>query len=197
MISLSALVTRVRRPDDVAARDRARFGDRALAIRSQVAEDRQFALTVVLGVGKTPAVAACRHEIAYRAWTECRHLSLADVAALVGRRDHSAAIHSILAGARARGIVASRVSDLREDKRDPIDWTKLAYHAAGARERTGLSLDRAAAAAGIARVEWRKVEQGRSVSAGTMLKVCRHLGLDPFSFLAVSHETAVEKEPAP
>lgn len=119
------------------------------------------------------------------------HLDLRDVATLIGRRDHTTAIHAILAGARANGVIASRVSDLRADHRDPVDWTKLAFHAAGVREQRGVTIEAMAAQAGIARAEWRKAERGRSVSAGTLLAICRHLELDPFDFL-VTRETAVE-----
>lgn len=175
------------------ARDREvkAFGMKALELRDRLLIRRKVTLATLRGNSQSRMVSEARQELAYRLWIECLHLDLRDVATLIGRRDHTTAIHAILAGARANGVHVSRVSELRADQHDPVDWTKLAFHAAGAREQRGISLETIAAEAGIARAEWRKAERGRSVSAGTMLAICRHLALDPFDFL-VTRETAVE-----
>jgi DNA-binding transcriptional regulator YiaG len=155
----------------------------AIELRDRVA--RQHGVTVAditSRVQSGPANTA-RQACAYRMWTECRHLTLTQVARLIGRADHSSAIHAILAGARSRGLMVSRVSELREAHGDDFDWTKLAYHAAGHRETAGLSLESIAARAGVSRAEWRKVENGRSVSAGTLLRICRVIEVDPMTFL--------------
>lgn len=171
-----------------------RFAD-AIALRQWVMKTRGVGLDQIEGKGQGRAVLDARQEIAFRLWTECPGLSLRDVARMIGRRDHSAAIHAILAGGRARGIDVARVSELRERPlSNRLDWTKLAYAAAGWRgDRT---IEAAARLAGIGRVEWRKAEQGRAIAAETMLRMCRLIGLDPLSLLPVSHETPVKHEPA-
>lgn len=163
-------------------------------LRDEVAREAGLPVSHLTGSSQAAPVVRARHSLAYRLWTERPDLSLKQVALLIGRRDHSAAIHAIMAGARARGIVAAKVSDLREGGGgDAIDWTKLAYAAAGHRETQGWSLETTARRAGVGRAEWRKVEQGRSVSAGAMLRICRQIGADPFAFLPpVTHETAVK-----
>jgi DNA-binding XRE family transcriptional regulator len=167
-------------------------GETAFELRDKVA--RHHGVTVadlVSRIQSGPANTA-RQACAFRLWTECRHLTLNQVARLIGRADHSAAIHAILAGARSRGLIVSRVSELREHHGDDLDWTKLAYHTAGHRETLGLTLETVAARAGVSRAEWRKVENGRSVSAGTLLRICRQIAADPMSFLPDTHETAVK-----
>lgn len=159
------------------------FGEAALTLRDQVCRRARVELADLTGPGQSGAALKARQDLAYRLWTECRHLTLHHVARLIGRRDHSAAIHAILAGARARGIMAARVSDLRENHGDPVDWTKLAFAAAGARESRGLTLERAAKRARVTRTEWRKAEQGRALSAGSLLRICRALAIDPLSLL--------------
>lgn len=172
----------------------ARFGSHALALRERLLAARRLTLDEFKGRGQSRRLVDARQETAYRAWTECEHLSLDDVAKLIGRSDHSAATHAILAGARANGIIAAKVSQLRGHT-DPVDWVKLAYHAAAARNDD--TIERTARRAGIGRAEWRKVEQGRAVSAATLLLVCRWLGADPFAYLRdadASHETNVKHE---
>lgn len=174
--------------------DLARFGDAALRIRDAELSAARVLLRELDERTQNRRIVTVRQSIAYRVWTECAHLSLSDVAKLIGRADHSSAVHAILAGARARGVEISRVSDLREARDDRVDWVKLAYAAAGWREARGLMIAEAAARAGVGRVEWRKVEKARSVSAGTLLRVCRAVGVDPFVLIvtAVSRETPVE-----
>jgi DNA-binding Xre family transcriptional regulator len=188
LITLSAPVPRAGAASPVEA-----FGNAALALRERTLRRLGVPLADLTGGAQRGPAGAARKEVAYLLWTECQHLSLADVSKLIGRSDHSAAIHSILAGARARGINVARVSDLREGGGDGIDWTKLAYQAAGFREARGLTLERAAARAAVTRTEWRKVEQGRAVSAATLIRICRALAIDPVSLL-VTHETAVKHE---
>lgn len=138
-----------------------------------------------------PALSA-RQLAAFALWVECTDLTLADIARLIGRSDHSAARHAILAEAAHRGMSVARVSELRGQSGDGIDWTKLAYLAAGWREARALVLAKAAQKSGIGRGEWRKAELGQSVSAATLLKICHTTEIDPFTLLAdqqISHET--------
>jgi DNA-binding Xre family transcriptional regulator len=187
MIALSAPLPRSAAFSPVEA-----FGNAAISLRERTLRRLGVSLAdMTSGAQKGPAMAA-RKEVAFLLWTECQHLSLSDVAKMIGRRDHSAAIHCILAGARARGISAARVSDLRDGAGDDIDWTKLAYQAAGYRETQGLTLDKAARRAGLSRAEWRKVENGHSVSAASVLKICRTLAIDPIGLLPVTRETPVK-----
>ena len=164
-------------------------------LRDEVARQTGIPVSNLIGPSQAAPIAQARHTLAFRLWTELPSLSLKQVATLIGRRDHSAAIHAIMAGARARGFLVARVTELRESGvgRDALDWTKLAYAAAGHRETQGWSLEATARRAGISRAEWRKVEQGRSVSAGAMLRVCRQIGADPLALLpSDTHETAVK-----
>lgn len=172
------------------------YGARAVDIRDQVLAASRISLADLLGRTQGRKVVWARQAIAYRVWTEVPSATLSQIAKLIGRSDHSAAIHAILAHARHRGIDAAKVSDLRDGSGDAVDWTKLAYATAGWREANGLTLDRAARASGIARGEWRKAEQGRSLSAGTLLSICRAVDLDPLSLIA-PHETAVKHEVEP
>jgi len=167
-----------------------RFAE-ASAIRHGVLQARGVGLDQVEGRAMGRLITATRQEVAFRLWTECPGLTLRDVARMIGRRDHSAAIHAILAGGKAKGVDVARVSELRtRPVRGGVDWTKLAYAAAAWRgERT---LDEAGRAAGIGRVEWRKAENGRSLSAGTLLLICRTIGVEPLSLLSDTHETAVK-----
>lgn len=190
MIALAAPLTRPL-PSPSAVE---RFGSAAVAIRDGELRYRGVTLDDMRGAAQRGPAKDCRHAIAFRVWTEVSSSTLFQIASLIGRRDHSAAIHAILAGARARGIVASKVSDLRQKGTDPIDWTKLAYAAAGWRAQRVATLEEAAAAAGIGRGEWRHVELGRSVAAGTLLSVCRLIGFAPFDLLSVTHETPVKHD---
>jgi len=176
--------------------DVARFGARAIAIRDAELFTSGVSIEDLTGRRQARPILTARQGIAYRAWTECPWLSLSAVASLIGRSDHSAAVYAILAGARARGIAAARVSDLRDGDRgrSTVDWTKLAYHAAGWRSKTGIDVDAAARRAGIARTEWRKIEQGRSVSATTLLLACRAIGGDPFTYLAERERLPVSRQ---
>jgi len=178
------------------AADVARFGVRALAIRDAELFAAGVSIDELVGRRQSRPILTARQDIAYRAWTECAWLSLSAVASLIGRRDHSAAVYAILAGARARGIAAARVSELRDGDRgrSTVDWTKLAYHAAGWRSTTGIDVDAAARRAGIARTEWRKIEQGRSVSATTFLLACRAISGDPFTYLADRDRLPVSRQ---
>nr|WP_295465242.1 helix-turn-helix domain-containing protein [Mesorhizobium sp.] len=172
------------------------FGTAALALRDRTLRRLGVSLEEVTGSAQRGPAGAARQELAYLLWTECLQLSLGQVAKLIGRGDHSAAIHAILAGARRRGIMAARVSDLRESGGEDLDWIKLAYQAAGFRSACGLTQVQAAARAGISRTEWRKVENGRAVSAATLLRICRAIAVDPLALLPVTHETAVKHDPA-
>ena len=156
-----------------------RFGMAAITIRDSEAFAAGVALADLRGRGQGRRLVEARQTIAFRVWCECPSLPLGTVAALIGRRDHSAAIHAILAGARARGIRASKVSELRDDHHDAIDWTKFAYHVAGWRQAHGRTVEAAARHAAVARGEWRKAEQGRSLAAGTMLAICAAIDADP------------------
>lgn len=168
------------------------FGAAALTLRDRTLRRLGVSLEEVTGSAQRGPAGAARQELAYLLWTECTHLSLGQVAKLIGRGDHSAAIHAILAGARRRGIMAARVSDLRESGGEDLDWVKLAYQAAGFRSACGLTQVQAAARAGVSRTEWRKVENGRAVSAATLLRICRAINVDPLALLPVTHETAVK-----
>lgn len=137
----------------------------------------------VLGPERGEAVVAVRHRIAYRIWVECPSFHLKDVARAVGRTDHSTAIHAILSGAKADGLTVARVSDLREPRGDNLDWTKLAYAAAAWRSENRSTLREAGSFAGIGGQEWRKIERARPVSPGTLLRVCRAIGFQPFALL--------------
>lgn len=169
------------------------YGAKAVAIRDEVLRASGVSREALTGRTQGRPAIEARQTVAYRVWTEVPSATLSSIARLIGRRDHSAAIHAILAGARARGMHAARVSDLREGDGDGVDWTKLAYAAAGWRERTAATIDAAARTAGIGRVEWRKVEQGRSVAAGTLLMACAAIGLDPLTLLA-PRENTVKRE---
>lgn len=157
-------------------------------LRGQVADRFRVSVEDLVGRGQKGRINEARQELAFRLWTECRSLSLKQVAKVIGRLDHSAAIHCILAGARSRGIMAARVSDLREANGDDIDWNSLSHAVARARERLGLSLDRAARRAGVSRTVWRKAESGKSVSAGAVLRLCRAASVDPMSLIVLSGE---------
>ncbi len=159
------------------------FEQAAIELRDRVARQHGVRSSDLMSRVQSGPANTARQACAYRLWTECRQLTLRQVAQLIGRADHSSAIHAILAGARSRGLIVSRVSDLREPHGDDLDWTKLACHAAGFRESRGLSLVAVAAHAGVSRAEWRKVEKGRSVSVGTMLRICRVIEVDPMTFL--------------
>lgn len=179
--------------------ERHRFGAAALAIRTAELGRRGLGIAELLGRGQRRVAVEARQDVAYRAWTECRSLSLEMVAALIGRTDHSAAAYAILAGARARGIAAARVSDLRSEGADPIDWAGFARSIRAWRAGRALTGTEAAAFAGIGRGEWRKAELGRAVSAVTMLLICRAAGCDPMAFVPleagrVTHETAGKHE---
>lgn len=163
--------------------DIGRFGQAAVRIRDGELLVREVGLEVMLGGTQGRREVEARQQIAYRVWTEVESSTLLMIARMIGRRDHSAAIHAILKGAAMHGITASRVSDLRE-RDDPVDWTKLAYAAAGWRAARDLTLERAAREAGVGRGEWRKIETGRSVSAASLLLVCRLIGFDPLNLLA-------------
>lgn len=190
MIALSAPYPRTIVQSPVEA-----FGNAALALRERTLRRLGVDLAEMTGRSQKGPAMAARKEVAFLLWTQCPHLSLADVAKMIGRSDHSAAIHCILAGARARGMQVARVSDLREGNGDPIDWTKLAYQAAGYRSAQGSTLDQSARRAGVTRTEWRKVEHGRAVSAATMLRICRLMAVDPMTFLPpVTRETPVKHE---
>jgi len=168
-------------------------GATAFELRDRVARHHGVTVADITSRIQSGPANTARQACAFRLWTECRHLTLKQVSRLIGRADHSSAIHAILAGARSRGLMVSRVSDLREPHGDDLDWTKLAYHVAGHRETLGLPLVAVAARAGVSRAEWRKVENGRSVSAGTMLRICRAIDADPMGFLpSDTHETPVE-----
>ncbi len=151
-------------------------------IVESVARMRGLTVEAVTGRQRTPAIAAAYHDAAYRLWTET-DLSTGEVARRLHRRDHGTAIAAILAGARARGIVASTVSELR-GMPTGLDWTKFAFAVAGWRETTGATIEAAAGAAGVGRIEWRKAEQGRSVAAATLLRICRACAIDPLSLLS-------------
>lgn len=142
-----------------------------------------IAATRVIGPERGEAVAAVRDRISFRIWTECLSFSLKDVARAVGRSDHSTAIHAILNGAKAEGRTVARVSDLREPRADDLDWTKLAYAAAAWRSEFDLTLKEAGRRSGVGGPEWRKVEKGRAVSPGTLLRICRTIGFQPFLLL--------------
>lgn len=163
-------------------------------IRDEVLRQSGVALSDFLGRSRSRQFVRARHDVAFRVFTET-DVTLEQVASVIGRSDHTTAINSILQGARRRGRPVARVSDLRKAHADPVDWTKLAYLAAAFRERRGLTLDQAGLRCGVGRGEWRKVERGRSVSAGTVLLVCRAIGLDPLALLPagrVSRKTSVE-----
>lgn len=187
MIALAASTHRCVEPSFVSS-----VGDAALALRDRTLRRLGVSLEDVTGRAQRGPAGAARQELAYLLWTQCPHLSLGQVAKLIGRGDHSAAIHAILAGARARGIMAARVSDLRESSGEDLDWVKLAYQAAGFRSACGLTQAQASARAGVSRGEWRKVENGRAVSAATLLRICRAIAVDPLALLPVTHETAVK-----
>ena len=176
--------------------DVARFGARATAIRDAELFAAGVSIDELVGRKQSRPILTARQDIAYRAWTECPWLSLSAVASLIGRSDHSAAAYAILAGARTRGIAVARVSELRDGDRgrSAVDWTKLAYHAAGWRSKTGIDVDTAARRAGVARTEWRKIEQGRSVSATTLLLACRAIGGDPFTYLTEREPPSVSRQ---
>lgn len=162
------------------------------AIRDRMAAGAGISLFDLLGRGQGRALVEARQDIALALWRRCPELSLDDVAKLIGRRDHGAAQHAILAGARRAGRPAARVSELREgaEARGGLDLAKLAYAAAAWRDGAGLLLKHAAERAGIGANEWRKVENGRSVSAETLLSVCRAIGFNPLRLLPpVSRET--------
>lgn len=148
-----------------------------------IAESAMFGVAVdgTLSRSQSPRLRMARQSAAFRLWTETT-LSTGEIARQIGRRDHATAIAAILAGARAKGRDAGRISELRGGARD-IDWTKLAYAAAGWRASHDLTLERAADRAGVGRGEWRKAEQGRSVSSVTLLCLCRTIGLDPLALL--------------
>lgn len=150
-------------------------------IVDSVARMRGLPAEAVTGRHRTAAISAAYHEAAFRLWTET-DLSTGEVARRLGRRDHGTAIAAILAGARARGIVVSTVSELRGASTG-LDWTKFAFAVAGWREKTGATLEEAARRARVGRVEWRKAEQGRSVSAATLIRICHAYAIDPFSLL--------------
>lgn len=161
-------------------------------IAVDAAARRGVGADAVMSRSQTSPVVAARQDAAYRLWTET-DLSTREVARRIGRRDHGAAIHAILAGARRAGRDVATVSELRGAVRD-LDWTKLAYATAGWRSAHDLPIDRAAAATGIGRAEWRKAELGRSLSAATLLSLCRTTGFDPMALLPVSRETPVKHD---
>ncbi|OAB57519.1 hypothetical protein AY599_23625 [Leptolyngbya valderiana BDU 20041] len=131
------------------------------------------------GVRQRGAPLRARQAVAFRLWTET-DMSADAVAAHIGRSDHAAASYAILGHARRIGRPAARISDLRGAPVADLDWTKLAFAAAGFRERAERTIAAAAATAGVGRAEWRKVEKGRAVGAGAMLRICRTIDLDPF-----------------
>lgn len=148
---------------------------------------------------QTGKVALARAELAYRLWTETDS-SARSIARLIGRSDHSAAAYAILKGAASRGISAATITELRGSRRLSLDWAKLAFACSGWRSVRDLNLAEAARLAGISRVEWRKVERGRSVSAPVLLRVCQVIELNPFNLLrddpTVSQETHGKHEVA-
>ena len=162
-------------------------------IREAVARKYKLSVDTITGPLQRGNAGAARQEIAYRVWTECPNLSLKQVALLIGRRDHAAAMHCIMAGAQARGLNPARVTDLREQSGDDLDWTKLAYAVAGFRERHALPLEKAARRAGVSRAVWRKAENGRALGAGAVLRLCRAIDIDPMTLIPdVTHETPVK-----
>lgn len=135
-----------------------------------------------------------RQAVAYRLWMET-DMSADAVAAHIGRSDHAAAAYAILAHARHVGRPAARISDLRDGGAiADLDWTKLAFAAAGWREGAAHDIRAAAKRAGIGRGEWRKAEKGCAVGAGTVLRICRTIGIDPF--LLVSPDASAAAPPA-
>lgn len=175
-------------------------------IRDAVARKFGVSVEAITGSLQRGNAGAARQEVAYRVWTECLNLSLKQVALLIGRRDHAAAIHCIMGGARARGLNPARVSDLREPTGEDLDWTKLAYAVAGFRQSAGLPLEAAARRAGVSRAVWRKGETGKALGAGAVLRLCRLADIDPMTLIpspqgrpsgtAVTHETPVKHRPA-
>lgn len=147
------------------------------------AEAAKFGVAIdgIMSRSQAPQLRRARQSAAFRLWTETA-LSTGEIARQIGRRDHATAIAAILAGARAKGRDVGRISELRNGTRD-IDWTKLAYAAAGWRASRDLTLERAASRAGVGRGEWRKAELGRSVSSITLLCLCRTIDLDPLALL--------------
>jgi len=135
-----------------------------------------------------------RQAVAYRLWMET-DMSADAVAAHIGRSDHAAAAYAILAHAHHVGRPAARISDLRGGGTvADLDWTKLAFAAAGWREGASHDIRAAATKAGIGRGEWRKAEKGRAVGTGTVLRICRTIGIDPF--LLVSPAAPAAAPPA-
>lgn len=166
---------------------------RALSIRAEVLAATGVPGEELLGRGQRPHAVRARQDIAYRAYVECLALSSSDIADLIGRTDHTAAMYAILQGARRAGRDVSRISQLRDLAPDPVDWTKLAYAASGHRAANDLSLVEASQQAALSRAEWRKIERGARVSAGSVLLACRAIGADPFSLLLnVTRQTAVK-----